>query len=85
MLDIKVPKMQEKFYACPSVTDAADIQQRWFVTPLVIILCPINSTHNESHALQLPTLERRAVTLSFSDLMFFTCAAVEVGADLVRR
>ena len=85
MQEIKVAKMQEKFHSCPSVTDAADIQQRWFVTPLVIILCPINSTHNESHALQLPTLERRAVTLSFSDLMFFTCAAVEVGADLVRR
>ena len=28
-----------KFYSCPSlVTDAPDIQQRWFVTPLVIIL-----------------------------------------------
>ena len=60
MLDIKVPKMQEKFYACPSVTDAADIQQRWFVTPLVIILCPISSPHNESHAPQLPTLEPRS-------------------------
>ena len=86
MLEIKsLQDAAGKFYSCPSVTDAADIQQRWFVTPLVIILCPINSTHNESHALQLPTLERRAVTLIFSDLMFFTCAAVEVGADLVRR
>ena len=50
MQEIKVAKMQEKFHSCPSVTDAADIQQRWFVTPLVIILCPISSTHNESHA-----------------------------------
>ena len=65
--------MQEKFYSCPSVTDAADIQQRWFVTPLVIILCPISSTHNESHAPQLPILglEPPKLTFSFSDLMFF--------------
>ena len=65
--------MQEKFHSCPSVTDAADIQQRWFVTPLVIILCPISSTHNESHAPQLPTLglEPLVVTFSFSDLKFF--------------
>ena len=72
--------MQENFYSCPSVTDAADIQQRWFVTPLVIILCPISSTHNESHAPQLLTLglEPPKLTFSFSDLMFFstenTCA-----------
>ena len=73
MLEIKsVQDAAGKFYSCPSVTDAADIQQRWFVTPLVIILCPISSTHNESHAPQLPTLglEPPEVTFSFSDLIF---------------
>ena len=74
MLEIKsVQDAAGKFYSCPSVTDAADIQQRWFVTPLVIILCPISSPHNESHAPQLPTLglEPRSRWLSVSLIWSF--------------
>ena len=72
MLEIKsVQDAAGKFYSCPSVTDAADIQQRWFVTPLVIILCPINSTHNESHAPQLLTLGLQSGDFQFLRYLIF--------------
>ena len=64
--------MQKSFYLLlPQVTDAPDIQQRWFVTPLVIILCPINSTHNESHAPQLLTLGLQSGDFQFLRYLIF--------------
>ena len=69
---MQVPKMQKSFYLLlPQVTDAPDIQQRWFVTPLVIILCPINSTHNESHAPQLLTLGLQSGDFQFLRYLIF--------------